>query len=168
MIPIGRAELDQRLKKRLDSKSKELTSKGAGVSEARRTWKSARTIRKGLGATLAGMAPGLSRCMYCCDGEGTDIDHFRPIASDPFGTFRWENHLLACSHCNSNEKRDKYPCDPSGSCLLVDPCVDDPHEHMELNFATGIYSPSPRRARSRSRSSVLGGRSSSSGAPMRS
>ncbi|QMU74236.1 hypothetical protein GXP74_34325 [Streptacidiphilus sp. P02-A3a] len=87
------------------------------------------------------MAPGLSRCMYCGDSEGTDIDHFRPIASDPLGTFRWTNHLLACSHCNSNMKRDRYPRDSSGACLLVDPCVDDPHEHLELTFATGGYTP---------------------------
>ncbi|MBC3843964.1 HNH endonuclease [Streptacidiphilus sp. 4-A2] len=141
MIPIERVELDGVMKRRLEAKSALLRARRAGTAEARQSWRSARTIRRGLAEKLTGMAPGLSRCMYCGDGEGTDIDHFRPIASDPFGTFLWTNHLLACSHCNSNMKRDKYPCDASGSCLLVDPCRDDPHEHMELNFATGIYFP---------------------------
>ncbi|MGF1342796.1 HNH endonuclease [Streptomyces flavovirens] len=85
------------------------------------------------------MAAGFSRCMYCGDSQGTDIDHFKPIAEDPFSAFVWINHLLACSHCNSNEKRDKYPCDSSGECLLLNPSVEDPWDHLVLTLITGKY-----------------------------
>jgi len=148
VIPIQRSGLDARTRKRLELKSEELKAKGVSGPEARQAWRSARAIRQGLAPALSTMAPGLSRCMYCGDGQGTDIDHFRPIASDPLGTFRWTNHLLACSHCNSNQKRDQYPCDSGGACLLIDPCVDDPHDHIELTFATGVYSPLTDKGRS--------------------
>ncbi|WP_330242230.1 HNH endonuclease [Streptomyces sp. NBC_00525] len=85
------------------------------------------------------MASGFSRCMYCGDSQGTDIDHFKPIVEDPLSAFVWTNHLLACSHCNSNEKRDRYPCSASGECLLVDPCAEDPWDHLVLTLSTGEY-----------------------------
>jgi hypothetical protein len=37
------------------------------------------------------MATGRSRCMYCEDNEGTDIEHFYPRASDTERAFLWEN-----------------------------------------------------------------------------
>lgn len=85
------------------------------------------------------MAAGTQRCMYCGDNLGTDIDHFAPISSSPLTTFKWLNHLLACSHCNSNEKRDKYPCDDSGNALLLDPTCDNPSDHLLLSFSDGRY-----------------------------
>ena len=60
------------------------------------------------------MAPGVQRCMYCLDSLGTDIDHFEPKSRRPLRTFCWHNHLLACSRCNSNYKREEYPCDGFG------------------------------------------------------
>jgi hypothetical protein len=88
---------------------------------------------------LAEMAPGSQRCMYCGDNLGTDIDHFAPISFSPLSTFEWVNHLLACSHCNSNDKRDQYPCDDSGNPLLLDPTREKPSDHLRLSFSDGRY-----------------------------
>lgn len=145
MIPVRRIELDAGLTKKLETRTAELVRAGAGAERARAAWKSARTVRQGLAAVLAEMAPGVSRCMYCGDGEGTDIDHFKPVAEDPYLTFTWINHLLACSYCNSNAKRGQYPCDEDGTALLVDPTADDPHDHIILNFATGQYAAVTRK-----------------------
>ncbi|MFD9193603.1 HNH endonuclease [Streptomyces phaeochromogenes] len=90
-------------------------------------------------ALLESMAHGAVRCMYCDDSRGTDIDHFQPLAVAPLRTFVWDNHLLACSFCNSNVKRDAYPVDTDGVCLLVDPTVEDPAEHLFLMLRSGVY-----------------------------
>lgn len=108
---------------------------------ARTSWKSARNEQGEIRETLALMAPGIQRCMYCGDNLGTDIDHFAPISLFPLLTFRWLNHLLACSHCNSNQKRDKYPCDAAGNTLLLDPSRDDPADHLRLSLNDGRYHP---------------------------
>ncbi|WP_416981522.1 HNH endonuclease [Streptomyces sp. T028] len=78
--------------------------------------------------------------MYCGDSEGTAIDHFVPIAHDARKVFTWSNHFLACANCNSNAKRDQYPLDSSGQCLLVDPSREDPFDHISLTLSTGQYS----------------------------
>lgn len=70
--------------------------------------------------------------MYCEDSLGTDIDHYKPKAIYPDVAFEWSNYLLACSHCNANEKRNKFPLDDQGNALLVDPSVDDPLAHLAL------------------------------------
>jgi hypothetical protein len=77
--------------------------------------------------------------MYCGDSRGTDIDHFEPISFAPLRTFDWGNHLLACSTCNSNAKRDAYPCDGDGQSLLVNPSVEDPSDHLKLALSIGEY-----------------------------
>ncbi|WP_327044329.1 HNH endonuclease [Microbispora sp. NBC_01189] len=77
--------------------------------------------------------------MYCGDGLGTDIDHFEPLAEAPLRAFDWPNHLLACSHCNSHQKRESFPRDEDGTTLLVDPSAEDPYEHLELVLSTGVY-----------------------------
>jgi hypothetical protein len=79
--------------------------------------------------------------MYCADSLGTDIDHFEPIKEFPAGTFAWPNHLLACSFCNSNQKRDRFPRDAAGQALLIDPTRDDPVDHLRLILRTGEYRP---------------------------
>ncbi|MDR9753568.1 hypothetical protein RG836_19140 [Pseudomonas sp. SZMC_28357] len=88
---------------------------------------------------LEGMASGRSRCMYCEDSFGTDIDHFWPKADYPERAFLWENYLLACSFCNSNLKRKLFPIDAAGSPLLIDPTVDHPELHLGLLPTTGEY-----------------------------
>jgi hypothetical protein len=85
------------------------------------------------------MAPGIYRCMYCGDNLGTDIDHFEPISRAPLRTFDWNNHLFACSYCNSNQKRAEYPVDAAGQSLLVDPVREDPARHLALILSTGRY-----------------------------
>jgi hypothetical protein len=77
--------------------------------------------------------------MYCGDSRGTDIDHFEPISFAPLRTFDWYNHLLACSSCNSNAKRDAYPCDRNGQSLLINPSVEDPSDHLRLALSIGKY-----------------------------
>ncbi|MGA5122563.1 HNH endonuclease [Streptomyces pseudogriseolus] len=139
MIPLKRPEVPAALEKRLAAKSKTLTEESADTKKARDAWKGARTVRRDLKELLATMAAGFVRCMYCGDNLGTDIDHFKPIARDPLSAFIWENHFLACTHCNSNKKRDQYPCSPSGECLLVNPSREDPYDHIRLNLPTGKY-----------------------------
>ncbi|MGW6968035.1 HNH endonuclease [Streptomyces zaomyceticus] len=139
MIPLERPKISTAFENRLTTKSKSLAEESADTKKARETWKTARTIRRDLKELLAGMAAGFVRCMYCGDSLGTDIDHFKPIAQDPLSAFIWSNHFLACSHCNSNKKRDQYPCSPSGECLLVDPSKEDPYDHIRLNLPTGKY-----------------------------
>ncbi|MEE1739662.1 HNH endonuclease [Streptomyces sp. BE147] len=99
-----------------------------------------RRVREGLLATLADMAPGHQRCMYCGDGQGTDIDHFEPKSLAPLRTFEWLNHLLACSYCNSNQKRNKFPRSrEDGSPLLLDPTLQDPLTHLRLVLPLCTY-----------------------------
>ncbi|MEU6071946.1 HNH endonuclease [Streptomyces sp. NPDC047082] len=85
------------------------------------------------------MAHGAWRCMYCDDSLGTDIDHFQPLKLAPLRAFVWANHLLACSNCNSNSKRDQYPLASDGTCLLIDPTTEDPADHLVLMLRTGVY-----------------------------
>lgn len=81
---------------------------------------------------LREMASGRARCMYCEDSLGTDIDHFKPKALYPNAAFTWENYLLACSYCNSNQKREAFPVDQRGGALLIDPSTEDPLKHIAL------------------------------------
>jgi hypothetical protein len=77
--------------------------------------------------------------MYCGDNEGTTVDHFEPVDHNPLRTFDWLNHLLACSRCNSHEKRDQFPRDDKGRPLLIDPTAEDPFEHLRLLLSLGVY-----------------------------
>ncbi|WP_132369671.1 HNH endonuclease [Nocardia alba] len=77
--------------------------------------------------------------MYCEDSAGTDIEHFRPKSGFPATAFVWNNHLFACSHCNSNEKRDRFPADATGRALLIDPTTMDPFDHLTLSVGSGLY-----------------------------
>lgn len=112
---------------------------------ATRLWKTARASRKHRGAfqdvgeKLRRMSRGRHRCMYCEDNEGTDIEHHRPKSAYPHHCFAWPNLLLACSHCNSNAKRDLFPLDAQGNPLLLDPTVDDPYEHIAFVPETGQF-----------------------------
>jgi hypothetical protein len=132
LIPIKRVALSVALANKLDVRTSQLRQDGADAQRARYVWNSARADRRELRQVLAMMAPGTQRCMYCGDNLATDIDHFAPISFSPFSTFE-------CSHCNSNEKRDKYPCDDSGNALLLDPTRDNPSDHLQLSFSDGRY-----------------------------
>ncbi|GLZ43140.1 HNH endonuclease [Actinokineospora sp. NBRC 105648] len=123
---------------------KSLSRKEQGA-RARTLWRSRSTLRQAVGARLREFAPGRERCMYCGDNQGTDIDHFSPVALTPLLTFAWENHLLACSVCNSHHKRDQFPRDDRGRPLLLDPTRDDPFEHLALSLTLGRYLPLTER-----------------------
>lgn len=139
MIQIDRMELDADLTLRLQKRTVRLAEGSATPQDARHAWKAARTEQREIRQRLEVMALGVRRCMYCGDNLGTDIDHFDPIHRTPLRTFDWLNHLLACSFCNSNQKRDRYPCDNAGQCLLVDPTREDPSDHIRLVLSTGEY-----------------------------
>lgn len=138
MIPVQRLPATDAMTKLCDFRTKKIQGAGATSTAADEQWKVARAARRQIKGLLEQMAPGRIRCMYCLDNRGTDIDHFEPKARTPLRTFCWDNHLLACSHCNSNEKRHLFPCDPeTGDCLLIDPTVDDPADHLKLLPRTG-------------------------------
>ena len=82
--------------------------------------------------------------MYCEDSAATDIEHFWPKSQYPDRAFSWDNYLLACSGCNSNEKREQFPLDAAGQPLLIDPTVEDPRDHLTLSVRTGKYQPRRR------------------------
>lgn len=91
--------------------------------------------------TLGRMASGIERCMYCEDSQGTAIEHFWPKAAYPYRAFDWLNYLIACSRCNSNFKRDQFPCDEEGVPLLINPTEEEPLDHLSFSPSTGRYEP---------------------------
>lgn len=141
MIPLQRPRLEKELERRLLARTTALTRQRANGERARRAWANADALRRQLREVLEDMAPGVQRCMYCGDSQGSSIDHFEPLSLAPLKAFAWMNHLLACTHCNSNHKRDRYPVDAEGHCLLVDPTREDPARHLRLVLRTGQYQP---------------------------
>jgi uncharacterized protein (TIGR02646 family) len=112
------------------------------VAEARRWWTSKHRRNKAFAevtAALATMSSGRARCMYCEDSAGTDIDHFRPLARYPERAYTWSNYLWACSRCNSNDKRDRFPLAPNGDPMVLDPTADDPLDHLAFSPHNGHY-----------------------------
>lgn len=73
------------------------------------------------------------KCAYCESKIGhidyLHIEHYRPKSKYPELTFQWENFLAACTKCNTN-KGDTFPLDEAESPLLIDPCIDNPAQHM--------------------------------------
>jgi uncharacterized protein (TIGR02646 family) len=109
-------------------------------AKAKSRWKSRpKDAFEEVRSALAQMAHGRSRCMYCEDSLGTDIDHFWPKADYPDRAFSWPNYLLALSHCNSNLKREEFPLDGAGQPLLLDPSTDDPAAHLVFVPTTGEF-----------------------------
>lgn len=94
--------------------------------------------------TLAEMASGIERCMYCEDSKGTAIDHFWPKADYPDRAFIWLNYVLACSECNS-KKSKRFPLDPQGAPLLLNPVEEEPLDHLAFSPSTGQYETLTRR-----------------------
>lgn len=139
MIPLARAAAPDGTRLLLDRRGANVRQNGGTAAAARAEWAKAAAARQHVRRLLAQMASGEQRCMYCEDSLGSDIDHFEPIARAPLRAFDWGNHLLACSHCNSNFKRDEYPRDADGSVLLVDPSAEDPADHLALRLASGVF-----------------------------
>lgn len=140
MRPIQRSPLSRPALDFLAKRTARVSQAPSPAAEAKRLW----PLKENKAFTeicdlLGNMASGLSRCMYCEDNEGTDIDHFHPKATYPALAFTWTNYLLACSHCNSNEKRDQFPVDASGAPLLLDPTAEDPFTHLDFVPDTGMF-----------------------------
>ncbi|MFC5662123.1 hypothetical protein ACFP3U_03900 [Kitasatospora misakiensis] len=139
MIPLQRVELSTRAQRLLTTWTADVATAGGTTAAARDHWTRAKAAKKHVRTALEGMTRGAARCMYCDDSRATDIDHFQPLDNAPYRAFVWLNHLLACSWCNSNEKREQYPVDATGACLLVDPTAEDPADHLELLLGSGEY-----------------------------
>ncbi|MFC8794143.1 HNH endonuclease [Streptomyces cinereoruber] len=142
MIRLRRVALPQETATRLEKYTEEIaeqTTEEARKTKAGDLWSARRGVRPALLDALTEMAPGHARCMYCGDSQGTDIDHFDPKSRTPLRTFDWFNHLLACSYCNSNQKRSLFPTDGDGTPLLVDPTLRDPLDHLRLVLPLGQY-----------------------------
>lgn len=111
------------------------------ATEAKLHWKAAKKTKHfgEVRERLADMAKGRARCMYCEDSQGTDIDHFEPIDRAPQKAYEWENYFLACSYCNSNLKREKFPVNKNDDPLLIDPCADEPSHHLDLMIHSCLF-----------------------------
>ncbi|MFG2953316.1 HNH endonuclease [Streptomyces sp. NPDC048291] len=142
MIRLRRAVLQAATMERLRDYTDDIRQRATEQERkdrAKELWANRRQVRPELAKGLAEMAPGHERCMYCGDGQGTDIDHFEPKSLAPLRTFDWLNHVLACSFCNSNQKRSRFPVAADGSPLLVDPTAEDPLDHLRLVLPLGTY-----------------------------
>lgn len=112
--------------------------------EASRLWSGRPAIVGAVRDELRRMASGRSRCMYCEDGEGTDVDHFWPKDSFPERVFVWLNHVLACARCN-RRKATTFPLGGDGSPILIDPTVEEPTLHLTYSPMTGRFEPRDER-----------------------
>ncbi|NEA44498.1 HNH endonuclease [Streptomyces sp. SID11385] len=139
MIRLPRVPVPEQARDLLARRTRNVEEAGGTSRAARTEWERAHAPKKHVRTALEGMARGAVRCMYCDDSRATDIDHFEPLERAPLRAFEWLNHLLACSHCNSNAKREQYPVDGDGNCLLVDPTAEDPADHLRLLLHTGEY-----------------------------
>lgn len=93
------------------------------------------------------------KCCYCEEkipegGHLKAVEHFAPKSVFNDLTNDWGNLLLACAQCNG-KKSDRFPVmlsdengvvavvyikEPSeGVRLLINPCLDDPEEHLEFS-----------------------------------
>lgn len=122
--------------------------------DARSLWKGYRGTNAGriVAARLGDMAGARSRCFYCSDSRGADIDHFIPIAVDVSRTFAWPNLIWVCPECN-RKKGMRFPLSPAGEPLLIDPTCEDPWRFLVLDTTSGWiaprfhnYGPDPRGA----------------------
>lgn len=140
MIGLSRLPLDEDTETALQARQEKVNSSSDPKATAAEEWrKLGSKRRRALLSNLRSMASGIERCMYCEDSGGTDIEHFRPKSTYPAWAFQWENYLLACSHCNSNEKRNQFPLLDSGQPALIDPTVVDPSVHLIFSPTTGRY-----------------------------
>ena len=78
------------------------------------------------------------KCGYC-EAVITHIDyghieHYRPKAAYPAGTFRWSNLLLGCGICNGPlGKGDTFPNKLAGG-PIINPCAEDPKLHFAFRW----------------------------------
>jgi uncharacterized protein (TIGR02646 family) len=138
MIKVDRPPPPPILQKKADDWRRELF--GAKTNKAREKARN-RYRHPQVKAALIELFHG--KCAYCeskiTHVDYGHIDHFRP-KSGPAGrpdlTFAWSNLFLACGRCNgAGFKSDRFPeADEGGP--LVNPCDDEPNEHLEFRFDT--------------------------------
>jgi len=140
MIRLRREPLSPESLAFLEARAQKVLTAKVRREEALRLWEmQGNQAFQEVRSTLKAMAAGLERCMYCEDSAGTDIEHFWPKSEYPERAFNWDNYLLACSSCNSNHKRERFPLDAAGAPLLIDPTAEDPRDHLALSPRTGQY-----------------------------
>lgn len=106
------------------------------------------------------------KCAYCeiFVDELPDMEHFRPIRSvaedrNHLGywwlAYEWSNLLIACRRCNAG-KGNRFPVETenlrarrpgdevSEPRLLLDPCEDDPSQHLVFGTDGTVSSETPR------------------------
>ncbi len=141
MRKISRLPLDPDSEATLAKLSEQVRKAKDAKVEASRLWDIKNKPAFGrIRKALEVMAAGRARCMYCEDSLGTDIEHFYPKTNYPERAFRWDNYLLACSHCNSNLKRDQFPL-AKRRPLLINPTAEDPSEQLAFLPTTGELKP---------------------------
>ena len=81
-----------------------------------------------------------NKCCYCEKREEQpkyrDVEHYRPTSLYWWLAWTWENLLFACIDCNREQKRDKFPQEPTGTPLVAEqappagerPLVIDPSD----------------------------------------
>ena len=138
MRKVSRQPLPSRASQFLERKQTRVIS-GADVTKE---WTAARrtVALRTVVCTLKAMIGKRSRCYFCGDSRGTDVEHFWPKVKFPARAFRWCNFLLACAGCN-RQKGEKFPLDQYGNPLLIDPTTDDPWDHLFYDTMTGRIAP---------------------------
>lgn len=74
------------------------------------------------------------KCGFCeRKRDYPHIEHFNPKDSYPELCFDWYNLLYACEVCNGAAfKGTKFPLAADGKPLLINPCLDNPDEHLDF------------------------------------
>lgn len=75
-----------------------------------------------------------NKCGFCeCLREYPQIEHFNPKDSYPQLCFDWKNLISACEVCNGKAfKSTKFPLAADGTPLLINPCIDNPDDHLDF------------------------------------
>lgn len=138
-----RPQLNSKSQKSFDKWTIKIQAHTKPQKEASRLWRQARKTKSVRNAEkqLRVMNGNRRHCMYCEHDEGTNIDHWKPIAKESNGAFNWDNMFLSCSRCNTMLKADKFPLDTKGDPLLINLVMDDPIKNIVFTPSTGsLYS----------------------------
>lgn len=75
-----------------------------------------------------------NKCCFCeRKRDYPHIEHFRPKETYPDLCFIWENLLSACEVCNgATYKGVKFPLAADGTPLFLNPCEDNPEDHIDF------------------------------------
>ena len=107
-----------------------------------------RVVRERLATTCS----GATRCGYCEDSAGDEIEHIKPKDLYPEDVFVWENYLLACGPCNRGKnnrfavlrdgrlldvtrgRKDPVRKPKCGSPAPINPRAEDPLAFLDLEI----------------------------------